>query len=211
MLASVIAAALVSATPVPAHIYRSDGSWTYRYLTRHQNATSDCINGVGSIDPLNVIFYQYGDYIRIDSHISSETHWGHFSSAFYDPQSICGSTDTSPTYYDQMRNSYNEEEGHGSIATNTFRAHLRLFYAPHPHGSIVDKWSTVDAHHETLVCCFTHVIDEPWDTWEYHLAGEMPAHNQFYDYYNRNAGQYLQGYWDNGWITRVGGLHNGTY
>jgi len=92
------------------------------------------------------------------------------------------------------------------------RAHLRIFPAGHLHLDLWDKWSTADVHHEALGCCPSHYIDEDWELWENHYASEMaPAHNIYPDTYDRLAAGYWRGYFDNGDVTRVGGLHNGTY
>jgi hypothetical protein len=95
------------------------------------------------------------------------------------------------TVNDQLN--FDDQESHGSYL-NTVRAHFRIWYAPHGHSSVVDKWSTIDAHHERVaLCTCIHKIDEDWETWEYHVASEMaPAHNFYYDYWARQGPQYLQ-------------------
>jgi hypothetical protein len=213
----VASASVVALLAVPqvasAHILRSDGSWTYRYLTRESPAPN-CASGSTGSDPLNVLIWQYGEGNRIDSHLEAETHWGFYPSWVpRDNQYICGDSDSAPGNYtvnDQLN--FDDQEGHGSYL-NTVRAHFRIWYAPHGHSSVVDKWSTIDAHHEKVaLCTCVHKIDEDWETWEYHVSSEMAsAHNLYYDYWVRQGAQYLQGFYDDGAITRVGGLHNGVY
>jgi hypothetical protein len=214
------AAIAVCALAVPAfataHILHSNGTWTYRYLTR--SSAGDCGSGSTGSDPLNVIFFQYGEGNRMNSHAEADTHWGFYSGPRIKDW-ICGDTDGSPGNYtlNDFQN-FDDQEGHGGIwCVCAVRAHFRIWYAPHGHGDLVDKWSTIDAHHEhdafSTDTVFTHHIDEDWETWEYHIGSELggSGHNFFYDYWARQGGQYLQGFYDDGFITRVGGLHNGTY
>jgi hypothetical protein len=207
------AESLVAAPQAAGHLVHSNGVWTYRYLTRGTgNAGNDCYYGAGAVDPLNVIFYQYGEGTRMNSHVQDETHWHHYAGwAPRSHQVICGDMDCCPGDYSlNIFQEFDDQEGHGSWDSET-RAHLRLWYAPHGHSELANKWSTIDAHHERLVCCWGHDIDEPWDRWEYHVGNELVAHNHWYDYYYRVGGQPISGYWDNGYITRVGGLHWGSY
>ena len=202
---------------VYAHLIRSGGVWSYRYLSREGGdayaAAVNCYYGTGSVDPLNIVFYQYGEGNRIYSHVRDETHLDNYSGVI--PRSnqwICGDADYAPgSYSNSVAQNWDDQDGHGT-STGSVRAHARFWYATHSHSTATENWSTIDAHHETMVCCPGHNIDEPWDTWEYHFAGEMGvAHNVWYDNYVRVAGQSIQGFWDNGMITRVGGLHNGGY
>ena len=90
--------------------------------------------------------------------------------------SVCGDSDGCVGCYTVSDNQeFDDQEGHGSFY-NGFRAHFRIWYAPHSHSSVVDKWSTIDAHHEkTCICTKVHVIDEDWETWEYHIGSELGA------------------------------------
>jgi hypothetical protein len=213
-----ISLVLLTAGVASAHIIHTNGTWTYRYLTRHN--LSDCSGGSGGGDPLNVLFWQYGEGSRMNSHADADTDWGFYPS-FVSRSSdyICGDSDSyvgDYTVNDYL--DFDDQEGHGSWdCTCGVRAHFRIWYAPHSHSSDIDKWSTIDVHHEqdvwsssTLV---NHAIDEDWETWEYHIGSEFGAsgHNFYYDYWARQGGQYLQGFYDDGYITRVGGLHNGVY
>jgi hypothetical protein len=216
MLAVVLAvAALTSAQVASAHIIHSDGTWTYRYLTRSN--VSDCGGGSGGSDPLNVLFWQYGEGSRMNSHADADTDWGFYPSFVpRDYQWICGDSDSAVGNYtvNDYQN-FDDQEGHGSWdCTCLVRAHFRIWYAPHSHSNIIDKWSTIDVHHEHVEASASiHYIDEDWETWEYHIGSEFGAagHNFYYDYWARQGGQYLQGFYDDGYITRVGGLHNGSY
>jgi hypothetical protein len=202
-----------------AHILHSNGTWTYRYLTRAQQ--SGCSSGSTGSDPLNVLFWQYGEGNRMNSHAEADTHWGFYSAPSFArvPQWICGDSDGAVGNFTvNDRQNFDDQEGHGGIyCLCGVRAHFRIFYAPHGHDLIPDKWSTIDVHHErdawsgsTVV---THHIDEDWETWEYHIGSEFGSagHNLYYDYWARQGGQYIQGFWDDGYITRLGGLHNGSY
>jgi hypothetical protein len=207
--------ALAFAAAAQAHILHSNGSWTYRYLTR--TSQSGCSSGSTGSDPLNVLFWQYGEGNRMNSHAEADTHWGFYSGP-RDSQWICGDSDAYPGNYTvNDHTNFDDQEGHGGLyCTCLVRAHFRIFYAPHGHDSIVDKWSTIDVHHEHDTWSGTlpsHYIDEDWEKWEQHIGSEFggAGHNYIHDYWARQGGQYLQGYWDDGYITRVGGLHNGTY
>jgi len=208
--------ALAVSSVAQAHIIHSNGVWTYRYLTRSN--LSDCGGGSGGSDPLNVLFWQYGEGQRMNGHVADDTHWGHYSG--WVPRAnqwICGDSDSAiGNYTVNTAQSFDDQEGHGGWSCACLvRAHLRLWYAPHGHGALVDKWTTIDAHHEHIDSSastgLTHHIDEDWETWEFHIGSEFTGHNFYYDYWARQAGQYLQGFYDDGSITRVGGLHNGVY
>jgi hypothetical protein len=199
-----------------AHILHNDGSWTYRYLTR--KSQSYCGGSSGSSDPLNVLFWQYGEGGRMNSHAEADTHWGFYSGP-RDSQWICGDSNANPGNYsvDDSTN-FDDQEGHGGIwCLCLVRAHFRIFRSPHSHENNVDKWSTIDVHHEHVTVSsstvFTHYIDEDWEKWEQHIGSEFggAGHNYWHDYWARQGGQYIQGFWDDGYITRVGGLHNGVY
>lgn len=216
LMASLAGAAGASLTVAPdaaAHLTHSNGLWTYRYFSRGPgNAGNDCYWGTGSVDPLNVIFYQYGEGNRMNGHVHNESHWHHYMGwAPRTSQMICGDSDASPGDYAlNIYQEFDDQEGHGTWDSSV-RAHLRIWYAPHGHGELVNKWSTIDAHHEERVCCWGHRPDQPWDWWEYHMLDEMVAHNAYYDWYYRVGGQPVQGFWDNGYISRNGGLHWGAY
>jgi hypothetical protein len=218
VLMAVAVLAAVAAPLAAAHILHSNGTWTYRYLTRTN--LSDCGGGTGGSDPLNVLFWQYGEGQRMNGHADSDTHWGHYSGAVPRAnQWICGDSDSAiGNYTVNDQQSFDDQEGHGGWSCICgVRAHFRIWYAPHGHGALVDKWSTIDSHHEHIdvstSTVLTHHIDEDWETWEYHIGSEFggAGHNFYYDYWARQGGQYLQGFWDDGYITRVGGLHNGVY
>jgi hypothetical protein len=207
---------LLSALAFPSfaagHILHNGGTWTYRYLTREH--IEDCGGGTGGSDPFNVLYYQYGEGNRINGHIESETHWGFYPGwVLRSHDYICGDSDTALGNY-RINDSldFDDQEGHGSYH-DTVRAHFRIWYAPHGHGALVDKWSTIDVHHEKVILSVhIHQIDEDWETWEYHISSEMAgAHNFYYDYWARQGSQYIKGFFDDGGITRVGGLHNGGY
>ena len=207
MAVCAVVAAAVLTPAASAHIRRSDGGWTYRYYT-HSADNPRCGEDVGRIDPLNIIYYQYGEAYRIDDHSKSETDW--YEQANYYDQVMC--VNPSGTGW-SAQGLVEEEQGHGCLSCRN-RAHLRIFPAGHLHSDIVDKWSTSDVHHEQVdYCCPpSHFIDEDWELWENHYAYEMSgAHNIYADVYDRVAAGYYRGYYDDGDVTRVGGLHNGGY
>lgn len=196
-----------------AHLIHSNGVWTYRYLTRRQAA--DCARPSGGSDPLNVVMYQYGEGERMNRHAARETDWGFYNG--HVPrvaQWICGDSDSAiGNYTVYERKDFDDQEGHGAWYY-IVRAHFRIWQAPHSHPDAVGTWSTIDVHHEKLVVStdINHKIDEPWDTWEAHFGSEMSVHHNLYsDYYVHQGGQNLQGFYDDGMITRVGGLHDGKY
>ena len=204
-LAAVFVAFALFASPASGHIRRSDGSWVYRYYT-HDSGNPQCGLEGGAIDPLNIIYYQYGEALRINDHSNAETDW--YGDSNRQDQVMC--VNPSGTGWSTSQGAA-EEQGHGCLPCPT-RAHLRIFPAGHLHLDLWDKWSTADVHHEALGCCPSHYIDEDWELWENHYASEMaPAHNIYPDTYDRLAAGYWRGYFDNGDVTRVGGLHNGTY
>jgi hypothetical protein len=55
---------------------------------------SDCGGGSGGSDPLNVLFWQYGEGQPMNGHVADDTHWGHYSG--WVPRAnqwICGDSD----------------------------------------------------------------------------------------------------------------------
>jgi hypothetical protein len=211
-LGPLIIALVASAVAVPAaspHLVHTNGTWTYRYYDRDP-ATSfiDCASGSNPIDPMNLVFWQYGEYSRINSHIETETHLGFFTG--HSPHDMCATNDGGSSYWGH--DEFDEQQGHGCLTHCSGRAHMRLWYAPHSHGANVDKWTAAGVHHEEVVCCFSHEIDEDWETWEDHIASEMYAHHNIYwDAYFRGTAGYYRGWYDDGFATRVGGLHDGQY
>jgi hypothetical protein len=205
--------ALAAAGQAGAHLIHPSGVWTYRYLSRGSDKPlTYCSTGAFGVDPLNVLIYQYGEANRMNGHLADETHWSHYEGwAPRDHQIVCGDSDElEGDYTVNIENQFDDLEGHGSWSSQT-RAHFRIWFAPHGHTQHVNKWSTLDVHHERRVCCWSHTIDEPWDTWEYHATTETDGHNLWIDYYWRVGGQPIQGFYDNGYITRLGGMHNGVY
>jgi hypothetical protein len=206
---AVIVAAMMTASAAFGHLTRSGGQWTYRYLTR---AANQCGLATTGVDPLNVVFIPYGTGAYINDHANEHTHWG-----FYDPnvprgdQYICGDSDSQPGNYTvNVRNFFDDQEGHGSWH-NAMRAHFRIWNSPHGHIYAQDMWSTIAVHHEQVETSTNiHTIDEPWETWETHFWSEMWGHTQYPDYYVRQGGQNIQGFYDNGMITRVDGRHPNT-
>jgi hypothetical protein len=206
LVAGLVLTALVSA-PALAHL-KIDGTWSYRYYSREpgSGALTRCQNNTGKVDPINLIFYQYGEYNRIDDHIRNETHLGNFSG--HSPQVLC-QTDNGSTW--GTHGEFNEQQGHGCLTHCLERAHMRLWFAPHGHPSNVDKWTVAGVHHEE-VQNFSHVIDEDWETWETHIASEMYDHHNVYWYaYSRASAGFYRGWYDDGYVTRIGGLHDGGY
>jgi hypothetical protein len=203
LLASLLA--LTSASMATAHLKRSDGSWTYRYYT-HDAGNQQCGQDVGRIDPLNIVYYQYGEATRINNHSNAETDWGGISNR--QSQVMCVNP-SGNGWSGQLSSA--EENGHGCLPPCPNQAHLRVFPAGHVHSNITDKWSTADVHHERFTGT-DHVIDEDWETWENHYRSEWPPeHNTYPDYYDRVAAGAYRGFFDDGDPTRIGGLHNGSY
>jgi hypothetical protein len=209
VVAAVVIAASAFAVTVPAasaHIF-INGTWSYKYFTRSNNdqANANCNNNsnweAGAVDPVSVILYQYGEYQRIFSHLEAETDFG--PQRFGSDQVICATNDTT-SYFTHAY--WDDQTGHGNLGT---RAHFRLWFAPHGHGANVDKWSIITPHHES--CC-SHNPDEDWEVWEDHVAGEMAGHHNIYwdHFYHRPSGSW-RGFWQDGLVTRIGGLHDGAY
>lgn len=193
----------VIATSASAHLRLSNGVWTYRVFSKADDAQAytHCQNGTGSVDPMSIIIYQYGEYSRIDSHILDETNY--YDRLFASDQIMCGTNDGS-TYFTHV--SWREDRANGPIWS---RSHYRHWYAPHGHSSIVDKWSALTPHHESGD---SHEPDESWEKWEQDLVNQMsPEHNDYRDAYCRyQSGNWRLHFW-NGCVSRIGGLHNGQY
>lgn len=198
-----LAVTVLATGSASAHL-KNGSSWTYRYYT-HSADSPQCGQDVGRIDPLNIIYYQYGEAQRINDHSIDETDW--YGESNRQDQVMCVNPSGSGW---SAQNAVAEEQGHGCLVCDT-RAHLRIFPAGHVHTSLSNKWSTADVHHEDLVCCVTHDPDESWEQWEGHYASEFNGHNIYHDYYDRVAAGYYRGEYDNGDVTRIGGLHNGNY
>jgi hypothetical protein len=199
-----------SALPSSAwsHLMLGSGTWTYRYYTRSAGSSADsqCENNTGRLDPLNIITYQYGVAARMFDHINGETHW--YNVSYGSDQVICATTDGS-SY--RTQGDHDQAVGHGPNPFTGDQAHYRLFPAGHNHTENVNKFSVADFHHEDYGGSF-HAPDENWETWENHVASEMNAHHNIYaDYYYRVAAGDWRGFYDNGYVTRIGGLHDGEY
>src|SRR5437660_8928092 len=98
LILAMVLVALVVPSLAQAHILHSNGTWTYRYLTRGN--VGDCAGGTGGGDPFNVLFWQYGEGNRINNHIDQDTHWGFYPS--WVPRHndyICGDSDSAPGNY----------------------------------------------------------------------------------------------------------------
>ena len=213
-LAALAAAVVVgaSASVATAHLIHTNGVWTFRYFTRIANAANDktpCLSDDSHywVDPLNIIFWAYGEWSRMRDHVDNDTPWG--TSAIYGEQTICGDTDAYVGNYDIGHNE-NWDLGEPSCVTCD-RYHIRLFAAPHSHSDDYSKWSTMDTHHEHWTG-LGHTIDMNWEDAEYHLGYEMRVHHYWgYDYWIRRNGIVWRGWWDDGATTRVGGEHDGVY
>lgn len=192
-----------------AHLTLTDGTWTWRYYTRTQGTGQDtqCENNTGKVDPTNIIIYQYGEWSRINGHLNDETHWSYWNPVPASTQVICTTTD-GINYNQQVQK--DDQKGHQQFDD---QAHFRIFPAGHVHDATASKWSVLDVHHEDFNLS-THVINEDWEKWENHIVGitEIGAHHNIYaDYYYRVPSGDFRGFFDNGLITRVGGLHDGNY
>jgi hypothetical protein len=192
-----------------AHLQLSSGTWTWRYYTRAQGSNQDaqCEANTGRLDPTNIIIYQYGEWSRINGHLNDETHWSYWNPTPATTQVICTTTDGS-NFNQQVQK--DDQKGHVQFDD---QAHFRIFPAGHTHDALASKWSVLDVHHEDFNLS-THVINEDWETWENHIVGigEIGgAHNIYADYYYRAPAGDWRGFYDNGLVTRVGGLHDGKY
>ena len=201
--------AALFAPAASAHLQRDGGIWVYRYYT-HSSDNPQCDqSSVGRIDPLNILYWQYGEAVRIHDHSVDETEWRNFGD--FNDQVTCVNPEGNGW---SGMGAVREEDGHGCLVCRT-RAHLRIFPAGHVHSNIQNKWSTADVHHESPGCCFGHEPDESWETWENQYANEMKepgsVHNIEHDKYDRVAAGLFRGQYDNGDVTRVGGLHNDAY
>jgi hypothetical protein len=192
-----------------AHLQLSDGTWTWRYYTRSQASGQDthCENNTGKVDPTNIIVYQYGEWSRINGHLNGETHWSYWNPVPATTQVICTTTDGA-NFNQQVQK--DDQKGHVEFDD---QAHFRIFSAGHSHSANSAKWSVLDVHHEDFNLQ-THVINEDWETWENHIVGIAEiggSHNIYHDYYYRVPAGDFRGFFDNGLVTRVGGLHDGNY
>jgi len=195
-----IAVAAVAAVPAAAHL-KSDGDWTYRYHTRADDSSwnYNCVYGVGKVDPLNVLFWQFGEWSRMFDHANSHTHWYDWN-ILGSGQVMCISPTGPP--YDGKIGMHEQAQGHG-IDTGP-RSHYRIFPAGHTHDQDENKWSTIDVHHESFG---THAPDEDWESWENHFVGEMEEHYRDPDAYCRYTNGSFRHFYDNGCVSRVGGSH----
>jgi hypothetical protein len=217
----VLGLAAVAAPSASAHVFfgpapttaPGSGDWVYRAYSFKQ--AGDCPGGddADRSDPMNILIWENGAWSRIDDHIADETHWGFTdgSSAQY----ICAKS-TSGGAFNVSANFDNEEDGHIDhhvLTGGRSRAHFRIWASPHTHPDNVDKWSTLTVHHEdSAYATAPDEIDEDWEIWEDHLAGEMnPHHVVYHDVYYHRPAQNFRNYWDNGLVTRIGGLHDGCY
>jgi hypothetical protein len=183
-----------------AHLTLANGTWTYRYFSF--DSASSCRNGVDGQDPLNVITYQFGVYFRIFDHIDNETHF--YEWPVGSDQYSCITVDGS-SYV--TRDVWKQQIGHGNTID---QAHFRLWPAGHDHTGDQNRFSFLDAHHEDLCYPQGHCIDENWEKWEDHLTvidDIWNYHTTYQDYYYRWPGTYHRGWWQNGYVTRLGGCH----
>jgi hypothetical protein len=181
-----------------------NGVWTYRYYTRSDNSDAywDCNAGSlpGAVDPLNIIGYRYGEGLRMHDHLRVETDYG--DTSIGSNQVTCVTVDGEGYWTNLM---------FGDQSNNTFwyRGHFRSFTAGHSHDDIEFKWSVFDVHHEG--CC-EHDPNADWEDMETDLGTQMSGpHNIYWDEYVRVANGFWRGWWDNGAVTRIGGLHYGGY
>jgi hypothetical protein len=191
-----------------AHLKLSDGTWTWRYYTRDQGSNQDaeCENNTGKTDPTNIININYGEWSRMNGHYETETHWGYWNIST--SQVICITSDGSNWNQQAWKD---DQDAHSTITGE--QAHFRIFPAGHNHDDIAAKWSVLDVHHESLSTS-GHKPNEDWEKWENHIVGinEIGEHHNIYtDYYYRVPAGDFRGQYDNGLITRVGGLHDGNY
>jgi hypothetical protein len=211
-LGPLVAGLLISAVVAggaQAHLKLSDGTWTWRYYTRAQGDQQDaeCEGNTGKLDPTNIITINYGEWSLINGHYNDETHWSYWNPTPASAQVICSTMDGA-NWNQQVQK--DDQKGHLQFDD---QAHFRIFPAGHNHDDIAAKWSVLDVHHEDFNLQ-THVINEDWEKWENHIVGisEMGEHHNIYaDYYYRVAPGDWRGFFDNGLITRVGGLHDGNY
>jgi hypothetical protein len=206
VLAAAVSATALLGTPAvaSAHLTYTQSLWTYRYYTRGAGDPQCNVDSHNLLDPLNIVTYQYGEAARMFDHIMNETDW--YNVSYGSDQVICWTTGSG--YGTQ--GDYDQAVGHGPNPATGDQAHFRLFPAGHVHPNIVDKFSVADFHHEDYGGSF-HNPDEDWEVWEEHVAGEMDGHNIYHDYYYRVTHSYWRGWADNGYTTRIGGLHNGGY
>jgi hypothetical protein len=200
--------ALMVASSAWAHLQLGDGTWTWRYYTRSAGSGADanCENNTGKVDPLNIITYQYGEASRMFDHINGETDW--YNVSYGSDQVICASTDGSSW---RTQGDHDQAVGHGPDPFTGDQAHYRLFPAGHVHDANSAKFSVADFHHEDYGGSF-HAPDESWEKWENHVANEISTHHNVYaDYYFRVNHTSWRGFADNGYTTRIGGLHDGNY
>jgi hypothetical protein len=198
-----------------AHLYDSDGLWTFRYFTRHQAAKPYnpywCYSEDSAYweDPLNVIFFAYGEGYRIGSHVRNDNTGYNGTSG--SSQVICGNGPGSSRYDYSYSMLWEIDQLGKPSCTFCTRWHLRLWVAPHGHDDHYNKWSTTDAHHEYWNGS-THVIDRAWEDAEWDIGAALSGPHYFaYDYWYRRGGTVWKNHWDDGVTTRVGGEHYNQY
>jgi hypothetical protein len=202
-------ALLGASSTAHAHLILDGGTWSFRYFSRSDdNPDYYCNAGTGLVDPIQLVNYQYGELNRMYDHIRAESDFGD-PSGVWGSQYICA-TLSPPSYYVQAH--YRDQTGHGGAAT---RGHMRMWFNTHGH-DWVNEWSVMTPHHEDFTWGDGHVIDEDWENWELHVATEVEiysgyCHNVYYHAYYRYPGGLHRGFYQNGYMTRIGGLHCGGY
>ena len=199
-----------------AHFQFPDGSWAFKYYTRSDDSQvmTHCINGTGTVDPIGVMLYAYGEYSRMfDQHLIPETSYE--DNPVGGKQWLCG-YDWSGAHWAQE-----SSEKHGAPFTCA-RYHFRLWWAPHAHEAIQDKYSVISPHHEN---CPSHDPDLSWESASIDVVNQMCTttyggtcvgdggnhHSAWWAWYYRDAPFDHRGFWQDGYMDRLGGLHDNVY
>ena len=105
-----------------------------------------------------------------------------------------------------------EEPAASQSGSGTFtgpKKHYRIWAGTHDHTSNVDRFSFLTPHKDGF---YDHSPSEDWEVMKDDLSTQMtPEHIRYADaYYRYGWGDWRTKFW-NGYMDRVGGLHNGNY
>ena len=151
------------------------------------------------IDPINVVWYPYGTLPNVGRIMKYQFCWPFTDTSDQVNYRVVGSSDP-----DTWRWAWAEQEiSRASDSWPGSRWHARVFRG-HNHVSDYYDWSVSDAHHESW---FWHDIDRDWDDVEARVRylARVDGHSvdDFWTYLPR-ANDIIQGWYSDGWASRVG-------
>jgi hypothetical protein len=171
------------------------------WCARFNGDTTNSLSGTTSVDPINIVWSPYGGWSAsvTGAEVQYILHY-QFGWTY-----SCGSTQWS---YRDGRSFPQEGQRAQSWCPNR-RYHLRVFQGHahqtccYPYRSSIDDWSVSDAHHESFL---EHDIDMGWDKVESLIAALARSYNHpttAYWLFLPRANRTLQGYYSDGWATRI--------